>query len=624
MAESAQQLVTLGLQYHQSGALAEALQLYRRAVDTDPQAADAWCLLGIVQRAMGQTDEAVTSYIRSLQLNPAGIEARNNLGNAWFSQGKWAEAMEQYKQVLILRPDFVEAHNGLGVCYREAGQLEEAAACYRRALQHRPNYPDALNNLGSVLDALDRREEACEAYREALRLRPDYVEAMTNLGSVLARMDKFDEAVSLHRRALQMRPSFADAQVNLGNAFSTRRQFDAAIDCYREALRLKPDYAKAYYNLGLALAEKGRLHEAVAGYQKAMELQADYTDAQANLGNVFLALGKPAEALTIYDEVLRQKPESPEAHMSRAFALLASGDYEQGWHEYEWRWKAKEFGGRPYDAPLWDGSQLNGQTILLHGEQGLGDTIQFVRYAPLVYKRGGRVVLRAPAALGSLLARLPSIDEVVGADDPPPDDFDCYAPLLSLPGIFHTTIETIPADVPYLSADPDRIEAWRKEFEPLEGFKVGIAWQGSTQHKGDRQRSIPLSLFTPLARLPGVRMFSLQKGPGSEQLAGASFPIVDLSGRLADFHDTAAVVANLDLVITCDTAVGHLAGAMGRPVWIALALAADWRWMLGKSTSPWYPTARLFRQTTWGAWEDVFARLTAALREQVSGHSQRG
>ena len=296
------------------------------------------------------------------------------------------------------------------------------------------------------------------------------------------------------------------------------------------------------------------------------------------------------------------------------------GRFEQGWPGYEWRWKCKEFGSLPpFHPPLWDGSPLDGRTILVHAEQGLGDTLQFIRYAPLVHQRGGRVILVCQPPLIGLLTRSPGVERLVAQGEALPD-YDVHVPLMSLPGLLGTTLESVPADVPYLDAEPQLVEAWRHRLGSYPGFKVGIVWQGNPKFRLDRRRSIPLAQFAPLARVPGVHLFSLQKGPGAEQLAAVTdrFPVTDLGRRLDDFMDTAAVLKNLDLVISVDTAIAHLAGALGIPVWVALPFVPDWRWLMDREDSPWYPTMRLFRQARPGQWEDVFQRIAEALQRRLA------
>jgi tetratricopeptide (TPR) repeat protein len=610
--------------YYQAGDPARAAQACRDLLPSDPGNADLWCLLGVSLRATGDPEQALASYREALRLRPNFLEAWNNLGNVLVTQGKLDEAIAAFEQVLRLRPHYPEALNNLGAALRHKGQWAEAAARYQQALSLKPDYPDAHNNLGDALQGLNRLEEAAASYRRALQLRPAFPEALTNLGNVLVRLERVDEAMACHREALRVRPGFADAYTNLGNALVVQRRYDEAEACYREALRLRPYNAEAHHNLGTALAEQGKLEEAVSCYRTAMRIRPDYIDACGNLATALLALGRPDEALAAHDLVLEYKPDSPEAHMSRALALLLLGYWEQGWPEYEWRWRTPEFGSLPYTQPLWDGSDLRGRTILLHAEQGLGDTLMALRYAPLVRQRGGKVVVAPPKALMRLLARSPGIDHLAEPGSPLPA-IDCHAPLLSLPGIFRTTSATVPADVPYVFADPGLIEHWRRELDRLVAdspparptFKVGIAWQGNPQFKGDRQRSIPLVRYAPLAAVEGVRLLSLQKGFGTEQLRDISFPVVELAARLDEasgpFMDTAAVMKNLDLVVTSDTATAHLAGALGVRAWVVLPFSPHWHWLLAREDSPWYPTVRLFRQKAWGDWEGVFARLAAEL-----------
>jgi tetratricopeptide (TPR) repeat protein len=606
---------------YQAGNPTEAARWCRQALAANPADADAWCLLGIAQRAAGEAQEAVASYRQALQLRPSFLEAWNNLGNALVAQKKLDEAVGAFGEALRLRPDYPEAHNNLGAALRHQGKWAEAAAHYHQALALRPDYPDAHNNLGDVLAAMGRLEDAEASYRKALLLRAAFPEAHTNLGNVLTRLERHDEARGHHREAIRLRHNYPEAYSNLGNALVVQRRYAEAEASYREALRIRPGYAEALHNLGTALAEQGKLAEAEGCYKAALRAQPDYIDACGNLATALLGQGKAEEAAAVYTHVLEYKPDSPDAHMARAMACLSLGHWSEAWPEYEWRWRCSEFGSLPYKEPLWEGSPLDGKTILLHAEQGLGDTILAARYFQLVKERGARVLCACPKALLPLLAPLTSVDQFLEQGTTPPP-FDCHAPLLSLPGIFRTTLQDVPANVPYLFAEPGLIEQWRAELSVYRGFRVGIAWQGNPKYKGDRLRSIPLASFEPLARLEGVHILSLQKGFGSEQLQGVDFPVVGLGSRLDEasgpFRDTAAVMKNLDLIITSDTAIAHLAGALAVPVWVALPFSAHWVWLMSRDDSPWYPTMRLFRQKSWGNWEQVFERMASALRDQVA------
>jgi tetratricopeptide (TPR) repeat protein len=606
---------------YQAGNPAEAARACRQALAAEPRDADAWCLLGIALRASGDGAGAADAYREALRLRPGFVEAWNNLGNALVTLERLDEAVAAYGEVLRLRPHYAEAHNNLGAALRHQGRWPEAEAHYREALRLKPDYPDALNNLGDALQGLGRHAEAEACYRRALGLRPSFPEAHTNLGNVLIRLERPDEAIAHHREALRLRPHYPEAHSNLGNALVTQRKYPEAEACYREAIRQKPDYAEAHHNLGTALAEQGRLAQAEACYREALRLKPEYIDACGNLAAALVGQDRPEEAAAVYRQILEYKPDSPDTHLSRALACLLMGYWEEGWAEYDWRWRVPEFGTLPYKEPLWDGSPLEGRTILLHAEQGLGDTLLAVRYAPLVKERGGSVVLACPKALLRLLAGFPGVDRLVeqGSALPP---FDVQAPLLSLPGIFHTTPDTVPADVPYLFADPGLVQHWQRELGSGLEFRVGIAWQGNPKFKADRQRSIPLAEFAPLAAVEGVKLYSLQKGFGSEQVKAVSFPVVDLGPRLDEtagaFMDTAAVMRSMDLMITSDSAVAHLAGALGVHSWVALPFAPHWVWLREREDCPWYPTMRLFRQTSWGSWGDVFARIAAGLRRRAA------
>ena len=395
----------------------------------------------------------------------------------------------------------------------------------------------------------------------------------------LAREGKSRDAEHLYRQALDYEPDLVDALVGLGAMLSDQGQFDEAIACCRRVVELAPHIAEVHYNLAIPLVKRNRLDEALASYRRAIDL----------------------------------KPDNAEFHTRYALTLLLNGQFAEGWSENEWRWKQPGKQQANPSRPRWNGEPLAGRTIVLPTEQGHGDTLQFVRYAELVKQRGGIVVVESQAPLVRLLASCRGVDRVVARNQPLPA-YDVIAPLLSLPGIFGTTLESIPANVPYLAAAPALVAEWQKRLSGAAEFKIGIAWQGNPTHRADKERSIPLSHFAPLAAIPGIRLYSLQVGLGRDQLAGSSLRtiVTDLGDELGDFHNTAAAVRNLDLVITCDSAPAHLAGALGVPVWVPLAFSPDWRRLLGRNDTPWYPTMRLFRQTEPGQWTSVFERIGAA------------
>ena len=533
----------------------------------------------------GQPQRAAASYEEALRLDPDHVDARVSLGVVRASQGKLDEAIGHWVLALKLRPDHASAHNNLGVALTEQGKLEEARASLEAALRHQPDYAEAAYNLGVLLIKQGLRPEAIARLEEALRLKPDHAQAYNNLGLLLNESGRPAEAAVMLAQAVRLRPSFVEA----------------------------------HNNLGLAYAALGRTELAEASYQEALRLQPGQWELHANLGNLQTDRGRHDEGLACYQRAVCLKPDSP-ARWTRALALLANGDFERGFPEYESRWRHTGLIERALAQPRWDGAPLEGRTILLHVEQGLGDTLQFIRYASLAKQRGGVVVVECPVSLLPLLSRCPGIDRLVaqGSDFP---EFDVHASLLSLPRLCGTTLATIPAEVQYLFPDLETVEHWRHALEAAPGLKVGIAWQGNPEYVNDRFRSVPLAEFEPLARLPGVRLYSLQKGRGTEQLRALAgrFEVSELAADLdatgGAFLETAAIMKNLDLVVCSDSALAHLAGGLGVRVWVALPAVADWRWLRDREDSPWYPSMRLFRQAALGAWGPVFERLADEVRK---------
>ncbi|QJW92550.1 tetratricopeptide repeat protein [Frigoriglobus tundricola] len=411
-----------------------------------------------------------------------------------------------------------------------------------------------------------------------------------------------------------MDPTATDLHNTLGVALAGCERFAEAEAAYREALRLEPRNVSAHSNLGNTLRSQGRLAEAEVSLREALRLKADYPEAHNNLGIVLVQQGREAEGQKHYEEAVRLRSTYAEARMNRSLSWLADGDFVRGWPEYEARFRVNRK-HKPPPGPRWDGAPLGGQILLVTSEQGLGDSIQFVRYLRPAKERGGTVLFDCPEPLAALVATCPGVDRVVSRGKGV--TYDTHIPLLSLPALFGVPPEAPTAPVPYLTPDPARVDHWRRELAAVPGLRVGIAWQGSAAHKGDKLRSVPLTRFGPLAAVPGVTLCSLQKGFGAEQLAApeaAGLGIVDLGARTAsDMADVAALMMSLDLIVAVDTALVHLAGALGRPAWVALPFAADWRWQRHAETTRWYTSVRLVRQGAWADWDGVFARLTADL-----------
>jgi tetratricopeptide (TPR) repeat protein len=606
------------LEQYRAGDYRLAEHLFRNVLQLEPENATAWFMLAHLCRQRGRNDDAADYYATVLGLKPDWVEALNNRGNALTELGRFDEAIASYGQALKHRPDYFEAHNGLGVALLKQGNFSEAAKSYQEAICLQPSYAAAHLNLGTALKEMGKLNEAIDSCRRAISLQPAIAMAHNNLGTALAGLGKHLEAIAAYEHALRLDPAHTDALINLGISWAALGKLDVATDFYKRAVQQRPDHDKAHYNLGVAYAESDDLQAAVASYRRAIDLNPTYAEAWDNLGCVLVALGQPAEALNCHDRALHVRPDYYKAYMSRGVARLRLGDYAGGWPDYECRYKLKEFVMPSFPQPRWNGERLDGKTVLLAAEQGLGDTLQFIRYAAPVRNRCAKVIVACQKALIPLLSNTPVIDQLFPPEVALPH-FDAWASLVSLPGIMGTTLQTIPADVPYLFPKEDLVDHWRRELQATPGFKVGICWQGNPDYKADRERSIPLAEFAPLAGVPGIQLVSLQKGHGVEQLTHlpSDFPISDLASRLdvssGPFIDTAAVMKSLDLIITADTAIAHLAGSLGAPVWIALPYVAHWCWLWDRDDSPWYPSARLFRQPERGNWKPVFTRIAESL-----------
>lgn len=470
---------------------------------------------------------------------------------------------------------------------------------------------------------LEQAEMLC---REILAQQPDRDDALNLLGVMAFRAGYNDIALELIRRAIRVNPSMAEYHSNLGNLQRAAGNAQEAIASYQAALKIKPNSPEVYSNLGCALAGEGRLDEAVAAHRSAVALNPNLAEAHSNLGNTLVDQCRIDEAIAAYRSAVSIDPEHAEVQCNLAMCLLLKGEWESGWRAYEWRLKCDDGQGSSlnFAQPRWQGEAIGGRTILLHAEQGLGDAIQFIRYAGLVAGRQGRVIVQCQAELIELFKQLPEVAEWIATGDELPA-FDVHCPLMSLPSVFGTTLGSIPPQSPRFRAAADRSEFWRARLASDSAkLKVGMVWAGNPKHRNDRNRSIEWSLLAPLAQVPDVQLFSLQKSPTWQTgSAGQDPPWLDYTEELHDFADTAALIENLDLVISVDTAVAHLVGSMGKPVWVLLPFAPDWRWMLNCSDSPWYPTMRLFRQDRPGDWPSVIDRVVTELTSLSAAHQRR-
>jgi tetratricopeptide (TPR) repeat protein len=506
-----------------------------------------------------------------------------------------------------------------GMEHHRAGRLDEAEKLYRRVLVGKPNHSDALHLLGVIYGQRGQPQLAVDFISRAIRVRPEEAQFHCRLAENLRALRKYGEATASFQRAIELGNGDPTIHNSFGAALAEMRQYDRAIEQFRRAIEIKPDFADARSNLGAALMRTGALDEAIDVLESALKLNPASRGAHNNLGNALFSKGRIAEAIDAYGKVATANPDDARIHANLALGYLLLGDFDRGWSEHEWRLKVPEIvGARKFSQPRWNGEELNGRTILLHAEQGFGDMIQFARFVPQVAARGGRVILECPAELVRLFEGFPNVSQVVQRDQALPG-FDLHCPLLSLGAVFKVNATTIPSHVPYLKSNPEIAGRWAGRFDPGDkSLRVGLVWAGRPEHSNEQNRSMKLDQFAPLASVPSVSFFSLQKGSAAASAASppTGMRLIDWTGELTDFAETAGLIEHLDLILTVDTAVAHLAGAMGKRVWLLLPRVPDWRWMLDRADSPWYPTMRLFRQTTIGDWAGVLQRVADSLQNE--------
>lgn len=546
--------------------------------------------------------------------NPATLRAKFQHAVGLHQQGRLAEAERLYDEILRAQPNSFSALYMLGLAAFQSGAPQRGVELTARAIAINPNVAEAHNNLGNGLVELKRAEDALASFERAIALKPDYVEAHNNRGAALNQLLRHAEALESCDTALALRPGDAQAYYNRGLALKALKRDAEALASFDKAIALHPDYAEAYNNRAAVLNDLRRHEEALASCERAIALRPDYAEAYNNRAASLYDLQRNDEALTSYDKAIALKPDDADTHLNRSFVLLCLGRFAEGWREFEWRKKLPEaLGARSFPRPLWLGeTDIAGKTLLVHYEQGIGDTIHFSRYARYLEARGFHIVFLVQPSLSDLLAQLSPTIRVIGEGELPPA-FDYHCPLLSLPFACSTVSETIPSPEPYLTADAQRRAAWQARLGPKTKPRIGIAWSGNPAQANDRNRSMALQTLVPLLT-PDADWFALQNDvrDGDRATLQQHPEIAFFGAELRDFGDTAALLELMDLVITVDTAVAHLAGAMGKPVWIMLAYNADWRWLRGRNDSPWYPTARLFRQID-PDWTSVIAAVNSEL-----------
>lgn len=614
-----------------------AYEVLMRASELYPDSADVFSDLAAAERALGHLEQAILHYQRALELDPKLAFVHNNLGNALSDKGLNRDAIDCFHRALVLQPRYPAALNNLANVLLREGRLDDAKRALERLFNLTRDFQPAFETVallcekqGDIQGALNhyislaghylsarKPEKALWAMEACRRLGHRSAGLEANRSAAFLQLSRFEDAREAGLAALRLDPNHANAHVNLATAYMALRDQPNAIALLRRAVELNPGLTEAFINLGTALSEVGDVHGALAAEHRALELDPNNPRAISGLALVYRMMRRRDEALELYRRAIALAPNYAETHYRYGQALLSVGQYQEGFREFDWRRyetiprKTQE----RYGDNTWAGQSLEGKTIVVYWEQSFADTLQFVRYARLLKERGARVLVDCQPTLQRLVAAQPYVDGLVSQDNTERQTWDYTAPLLSLPHLFGTTLDSVPAEVPYLTVPAGPAHP---TLAAAPGLKVGMVWAGSPTFRGDRKRSIDLSVFEPLSSVEGVSWFSLQMGPASTQLQHFTRPaLLDMSPLIGDWVDTAQLVQQLDLVLTVDTAVAHLAGALGKPCWVLVSENADWRWLLGRDDSPWYPSVRLFRQEQADAWEPVVGRVAVQLGELV-------
>lgn len=614
---SISELTQNALTYYQSGNLKDAESVCLNILEIQPDNGYIIYLTGLIYSRLNNYSSAIDFLIKAAALNPSNPDVHYNLANALQGGRRYDEALISYRRSLDLNPRNADAYNNLGTTLLQKGELDEAITSYQRAISMSSDNGLIYNNLGNAFRAKRNYDGAVRCYQEAINRLPDSCDVYNNMGNVYADKKEFIRALTYYEEALQCSSGNAQTYYNMANAFKEMEDYEQAEEYYQKALCLNPDFIEAYYNLGNAQRFMGKYDAAIHNYGETLKRKQDYLEAYNNLGVAFKEKGDMESAIISYKKAVMINPNIAETQWNLSLAYLLSGNFEEGWKRYEWRWQKGDYASykRNFSQPQWEGEDISGKVLYLHAEQGYGDAIQFVRYTDLIAQKGTRVILEAPKALLRLFMTVKGVDQVVRRGDDIPD-FDFHCPLLSLPRVFGTVMETVPAKVPYICADPELQKIWHEKLlKHGAKFKVGLVWSGNPEHKNDRNRSVAFDCFIPLLDLHQILFFSLQKGETAKEATNLpeGLHIIDYADELNDFADTAGLIMNLDLIVTVDTATAHLAGALGKPVWTMLPYAPDWRWLLGREDSIWYPTMKLFRQQKPGDWASVVRGISECL-----------
>jgi len=625
-------LLVQAAEHYNAGRPQRASALCTDILAADPHHLPALHLSAVIAFAEGRMEDGRDLLGQVFRLDPNHAPALSTLGDALAVKGEHEGALAAFQRPVALRPLDADLHGKLGVALSKLSRFSEAETAYRRALALDPNLMQPRFNLATSLAGQGRLTEAEQTYRDVIARDPHHQGAWINLGNLLSDQNRPKEAVAAFREALKHERRDRDGLVsadgpvvaltNLAGCLRELGELDEALDACQCGLSLDPDYVPALTNLGIILDAQGRSEESVTAYRRAVTVDPAYAQGHANLAVGLRVTGAMDEALAASHRAVALDPDDPLIRFNHAHVLLMNGQLASGFEELRWGKRCKGWSqGYPDLAePEWQGEAFAGRTLLLYAEAGFGDTMQFVRYLPMVAAKGGSIVLQVQPPLVPLLRANANVT-VVALGEPLPR-FDLHLPLIGLPRVFGTRLDSIPAAIPYLRADSAKLSQWRGTLDDKTSLRVGVVWSGNPRHKGDRLRSLAAEKLLPRLVMPDVKLYSLQKdlrAADAPALAALGQGIVDLAPLLADFSDTAAAVAALDLVIAVDTSVAHLAGALGRPVWLLLPYALDWRWMRDREDTPWYPSMRLFRQPAPQAWDDVIARVSAELARVAGG-----
>lgn len=567
----------------------------------------------------GQLQDAEPIYRQILQYDPANVDANHLLGLVAYQSNRSEEAVELISKALVVNPTYGEAHNNLGTVQLALHRIEDAAHSFHQAIKTKAHYAEAHFNLANVLTAQRNFDGAIQSFQRALDINPGYAEARLNLANILKTVGRLDEAVALYRQVLETNPTLAQAHNNLGAAFLELLRLEDAAASFAQAIALDPRYVEAISNLGTVMRGLGQVEEAVRLHLQALSIQPQYADAHNNLGNAYLDEMEYQSAGECYRKALSIDANHVDAHINLGFLSLLMGDFKNGWAHNAWRRRGKELSlwPRNYPQPLWDGGNLNGRSIFIYPEQGVGDFIQCARFVENVIRLGGDVTLEVPRSLVPLFDHfLPDLKLIVSGDAIP--EFDCHASVMDLPGLLGIDLNALPGKTSYITPSPDAQAIWQKRLADGQGLRVGLVWAGNPKHKNDRARSMDPALLQPLTHVEGVTLYSFQVGGDENGLAkiGAD-QVVDLKADLTDYGQTAAALSCMDVLVTVDTSVAHLGGAMGLPTWILVPTIVDWRWLLDREDSPWYPSVRLYRQKAKGDWAGVVDTIVQDLLKRL-------